>query len=143
MAGCEALTDFDETSEENAYVRYFTGEKLPTVKREPSYCFDESAEPGYLEFVTGLMEAYEVKEKSRKRGLTVTEYFCAAMILAVIRSAKKPIDDAVTIAVPVNMRNSFRLKRFGTFRQISRSYFIRTAEMILRSTRLRRTSKDS
>lgn len=117
MTDCEALTNFDETAGENAYVRYFTSEKLPTVKREPSYCFTESPEPGYLEFVTGLMEAYEVKEKSRKRGLTVTEYFCAAMILAVIRSAKKPIDDAVTIAVPVNMRKFFpseTLRNFST-----------------------------
>lgn len=102
---------------ENAYTRHYTGEKLKSVEREKAYQLEKQFEKDYLNVVFGLIPVRELKLQAKPRNLTITEYLAAAMILAIIRSTKQPINGVISIAIPVNMRKYFpseTLRNFST-----------------------------
>lgn len=75
---------------------------------------------GFVHLTTLMLDAAELKEKSRERQVSVTELLCAAMMLAILRiqaekvprrSRRKPIK----VLIPVNLRSLFPSKTLRNF----------------------------
>ncbi|MGN1443931.1 MAG: hypothetical protein ACI4XE_08780 [Acutalibacteraceae bacterium] len=108
----------DPCEEENAYARYYSGEKpLDEPSSSPAYQLKLNREEDYVKAVFGLIDFGSLKPRCKQKNLTVTEYLAAAEIFAIIRSAPEAVTDAVKISVPVNLRNFFpseTLRNFAT-----------------------------
>lgn len=101
---------------ENAYKRYYSGEKA--IKDEPfdsTYKLPLNPENGYMKAVFGLMPIEDVKERCKEYRLSITEYLAAAEILAIIKNAKEPVDEIIRLSVPINFRNFFPTKTMRNF----------------------------
>lgn len=92
----------------NAFSDYFEkgGEKAKDTLKK-AYHFPEKYEDGYLKLLFAMMPVEEIKDRAHLHSMTVTEYLSCVLILGVIRAAKEPIKEPVTIAVPVNLRRFF------------------------------------
>lgn len=92
----------------NAFSDYFVkgGEKAKDTLKK-AYHFSEKYEDDYLKLIFAMMPAEEIKSRAHQHAMTVTEYLSCVLILGVIRAAKEPIKEPVTIAVPVNLRRFF------------------------------------
>lgn len=96
-----------ETELENPFRRYATKEKLPKVKREESYVLPKDYVENYQNYICGILPFEELKPLCKERDLTVTEFVASAMILAIIRTAAEPVNKAIIIDIPVNLRQFF------------------------------------
>lgn len=74
---------------------------------------------GFVDIVTLMLSADDVRKKAKEHGVTVTEFLCAAMMEAILeiqaekvhsRRRRKP----VKVLIPVNLRKLFQAKRSGT-----------------------------
>lgn len=92
---------------ENAYKRYYSGNKATKPPVSGTYAFSDTLNADYVKAVHGIMPISDLKERCKHYNVTVTEYLCAAAIFAVIKSAKKPIKSPVRISVPINIRQAF------------------------------------
>ena len=92
----------------NAFSEYFEkgGEKAKDTLKN-AFHFSESYEDDYLKLIFAMMPVEEIKSRAHLHSMTVTEYLSCVLILGVIRAAKEPIREPVTIAVPVNLRRFF------------------------------------
>lgn len=92
----------------NAFSDYYEkgGEKAENSDRK-AFHFPEVYEDNYLKLLFIEMSTSEVKELARKEKMTVTEYLTAVLILGIIRSSKEPVNEPITVAVPVNLRRFF------------------------------------
>lgn len=102
---------FEEPSKEeteNAFVRYYQkdGEKAAEEETE-AFQIPGEIEPGFLQLIFAMASSDEIYRMAKAKGLTVTEYIAAAFILGSLRSAEKPIDKVISIAIPVNLRRFF------------------------------------
>lgn len=92
----------------NAFSDYFVkgGEK---AKDEPTdaYQLPGEIEKDFLQLIFAMISVDEIREKSKQKGLTVTEFLTTALILGTIRNAKEPINKVISIAIPVNLRRFF------------------------------------
>lgn len=92
----------------NAFSDYYEkdGEK---AKDSPvkAFHFPESYEENYLKLMFIEMSTSEVKELAHKEKMTVTEYLTAVLMLGIIKSQKTPVNEPITVAVPVNLRRFF------------------------------------
>ena len=100
---------------ENAYKRYHNGKVEKTAELKDTYAFSEKLNNDYVKAVSGIIPVSDLKDHSKKLGVTVTEYLCAAGILAVIRAEKEPINKFVRISVPINLRRDFPSRTLRNF----------------------------
>ncbi len=99
----------------NAFADYYNGGEKAKGDPEKAFHFPEEYEDGYLKLLFAEMSASRVKELSHREQMTVTEYLSAVLMLGIIRSRKEPIDDPVTVAVPVNLRRFFPTESVRNF----------------------------
>ncbi len=95
------------TEFEDPFGRYANNEKLPKLKRDRSYRIPYTYDKNYQNHISGLVDINEIKPLSKERGITIGEFLAAGIILAIIRTAKKPIEETIIVDVPVNIRNIF------------------------------------
>ena len=105
----------NEEEIENAYKRYANGKGVVAEKVSGTYALPHSLDPTYTKAISGMMPISDLKEHCKKYSATVTEYLCAAAILAIINSAEKPIEDYIRISVPINLRKIFPSKTLRNF----------------------------
>lgn len=92
----------------NAFDKYFqkNGEK-PEENLVEAYHIPGKIEPGFLQLIFAMADVTELYTKAKAVDLTVTEFIASAVILATIRHAGKPVNDVISIAIPVNLRKFF------------------------------------
>ena len=95
------------TELENPFERYKNNEKLPKPHRDEAYNIPYTYKDNYQNHIAGLVSVAEIKPVCIERGITVSEFLAAGIILAIIRTAGNPIDKTIVIDVPVNIRNFF------------------------------------
>ncbi len=106
-----------------------------------AFHFSEEYEKGMTRLLFARMSTAALKELARKEQMTVTEYLTAVLILGIIKSQKAPVNEPITIAVPVNLRRffptmtlrNFTVQSFVTFEPKGRQDV--TLDEILEATR--------
>lgn len=96
-----------DTELENPFGRYQNGEKLPKPHRDEAYNLPYTYTENYQNHVSGLVSIADIKPLCKEREITIGEFLAAGIILAIIRTAEKPIEKTIVIDVPVNVRNFF------------------------------------
>lgn len=95
------------TENENPFMRYKTNEKLKKPHRDKSYVLTENFDDNYQNCINGLIETEIIKSFCKEKNITVTELISAVIILSLIRTDPKPINDTIIIDVPCNLRKLF------------------------------------
>lgn len=92
----------------NAFCDYYVkgGEKAKGSMKK-AFHFEEKYDDNYLRLLFAMTPVSEIKSRAHSYSMTVTEYMASVLILGVIRSRDDPINEPVTIAVPVNLRRFF------------------------------------
>ncbi|MBQ2760218.1 MAG: hypothetical protein IJE93_10660 [Clostridia bacterium] len=100
----------------NAFAEHYKpdGETAPEVTTK-AFHFDEKYENQNLKLIFVELPVDEIKKKAKEKGLSVTEYYVSVLILSVIKTADKPINQPVVIGVPVNLRGFFTTKSVRNF----------------------------
>ncbi len=108
----------------NSYADYFVkgGEKA-VDNNTPAYQLPGEIEKDYIQLIFAMIDLPALKAKSKEKGLTVTEYVSAALILGTIRNEEKPINEVVSIAIPVDLRQFFESETVRNFTLQSRIDF--------------------
>lgn len=75
---------------------------------------------GFVHIITGSMDAETVLQKAREKGVTITEYLTAVLILSVDAIQRRRVAHVhrlkpVKICVPINLRNVFPSKTLRNF----------------------------
>lgn len=86
---------------------YIKGGQKAVDSNRRAFHFPEVYEKNYTKLLFARMSTSRLKELAHKENMTVTEYLTAVLILGVIRSCPEPINEPVTVAVPVNLRRFF------------------------------------
>lgn len=81
--------------------------EIATGSSSKAFHFNEVYEKGITRLLFARMSTSAIKELAHKEKMTVTEYLTAILILGIIRSQKKPVNEPITIATPVNLRRFF------------------------------------
>lgn len=90
-------------------------------KEVKAYHIKGTDEPdGFIHIVTGSMNASCVREKAREKGVSVTEYLTAALILSIDAIQRRRVPQTrllkpVKICVPVNLRQVFPSRTLRNF----------------------------
>lgn len=96
---------------EDAYMRYANAKVHPPRQHEKAYRVRGTKEPFYtLNIISGTLSASEAKKAAKKYDVTVTEYFNAALLYALLQKQEKEWHlklRPVKIAMPVNLRRFF------------------------------------
>lgn len=104
-----------EEETENAYKKYSNGSEPESDPFSETYNFPDELNKDYVKTISGIMPVEDLKLRCKKYGVSVTEYLCAAGILAIIKAEEKPINDYVRISVPINIRQVFPSKTMRNF----------------------------
>ena len=96
-----------DTELENPFGRYQNGEKLPKPHRDEAYNISYTYTPDYQNHISGLVSIDTIKPLCKEKGITIGEFLATGIILAIIRTAEKPIEKTIIVDVPVNVRNFF------------------------------------
>lgn len=117
------VLDVKETAKkeelEDAYMKYASSKVTPKRPREKTYRVRGTKEPFYtLNMIDGIMSVSEVGKVAKKYQASITEYFNAVLIYALMRKQdmeghthKRP----VRIAMPVNLRRFFPSQTLRNF----------------------------
>lgn len=96
---------------EDAYMRYANAKVHPPRQHEKAYRVRGTKEPFYtLNIIGGTLSASDAKKAAKKYGVTVTEYFNAVLLYALLQKQEKEWHlklRPVKIAMPVNLRRFF------------------------------------
>lgn len=92
----------------NAFADYYdkNGEK-DKRKNGKAFHFPEIYEDNFLDLRFLETNTSALKALSHKEGLTITEYLTAVLMLGIIKCADAPVNEDITVAVPVNLRRFF------------------------------------
>ena len=105
-----------EKTQENACDTYYKkGGVRDTLRSEQAFHFAETYEPDFIRLLFAETDEAAVVDLAHARNMTVTEYLCAVLILGVVRAAGKPINEPVTVAVPVDLRRFFPTETVRNF----------------------------
>ena len=100
----------------NAFDEYYEkGGEKPAGDMPRAYHFHEHYTDDYIKLLYAETSSSAVKELAHARGMTVTEYLCAVLILGVLQTASSPIREPITIAVPVDLRRFFKTGSYRNF----------------------------
>lgn len=117
------VLDVNETPDpeelEDAYMRYAKSSYRPPRPGEKTYRVRGTKEPFYtLNIINGIMSVSEVMAVAKKYGASITEYFNAALLYALLQKQEKDWHlrlRPVKIAMPVNLRRFFPSKTLRNF----------------------------
>ncbi len=108
--------EINENELSNAFYDFYQkgGEKAvdDDVK---AYRIPGEIEEGFIQMLFAIAEVDNIHKKAKERGLTITEFIASAVILGTIRQAEKPIDQLISIAIPVNLRRFFETDSVRNF----------------------------
>lgn len=109
----------DKEELEDAYMKYANAKVCPPRPGEKTYRVRGTREPFYtLNIIDGIMSVSEVMAVSKKYHATITEYFNAVLLYALLQ---KQEDEKhyklrpVRVAMPVNLRRFFPSKTLRNF----------------------------
>lgn len=100
---------FDKAEDiENAFKKYAVkgGEKAED-NSVVAYQLEAPIEKDFVQLIFMSIPSEQLRSASTEKGITVTEYLSAALILGTIRQATKPITLPIVIGIPVNLRRFF------------------------------------
>ncbi len=92
---------------ENPYIRYKNKEKVQKPNRDRAYVLPRNFDDNYQNYLNGLIEVEPLKNICKEKNVTITEFLNAVLILSMINTEEKSINDTVTIDVPCNIRKIF------------------------------------
>ena len=99
----------------------YSGKITQTRKEVKAYHIKGTDERnGFVHIITGSMNADDVLAKAREKGVSVTEYLTAALILSVDAIQRRKVPSIhkykpVKLSVPINLRNVFPSKTLRNF----------------------------
>lgn len=96
-----------ETELEDPFERYINNDVHSVQKRDKAYTIPYQFDDNYQNHISGLVPINDIKPICKDKNITVSEFLAAGIILAMLRTAEKPIDKTIIIDVPVNLRNYF------------------------------------
>lgn len=96
-----------EENTKNSFAAYYDGGEKANDTHEKAYHFREKYIKGYTKLLFAEMSTAQVIQRAREKGLTVTEYLTGILMLGIIRAHNTPMNEPVTVAVPVNLRRFF------------------------------------
>lgn len=100
----------------NAYADYYVkGGEKPAEDKSEAYHLDCKIENDFMQFIFAMMSVDELKNKSKEKGISITEYLTVALIMGTLNHSKTPINEPVVIAVPVNLRPFFPTESLRNF----------------------------
>lgn len=93
---------------ENAFKKYAVkgGEKAAD-NSVTAYQLETPIEKDFLQLIFMSIPTEQLKQAAKSKGVTITEYLSAALILGTIKQASKPITLPIVIGIPVNLRRFF------------------------------------
>lgn len=101
---------------ENAYMTNFIkGGEIAEEDKGEAYHIPGVIEKDFIQMIYALMPVEQICEKAKEKGMTVTEFVAAALILGTIKNADKPIYEPVNIAIPVNLRRFYQSETVRNF----------------------------
>lgn len=108
----------------NAYADYYKkGGEKPDPNAPEAYHLECETEQGFLQLIFAFMSVDEIRKNSKAKGMTITEYMAAALIMGTLNHAKKPINEPIVIAIPVNLRRFFPTDTVRNFTVQSKIHF--------------------
>ncbi|MBO5935529.1 MAG: hypothetical protein J6Q94_08585 [Clostridia bacterium] len=96
-----------KTELEDPFERYMNNEACSVPERDKAYTIPYKYDENYQNHISGLVSVNDIKPFCKDKNITVSEFLAAGVILAMLRTAEKPIDKTIIIDVPVNLRNHF------------------------------------
>jgi NRPS condensation-like uncharacterized protein len=96
---------------EDAYLRF--ARNVGRSRREPdAYYLKGTDEPDYVHVVTGTIPSFEVLSRAKEKGVSLTEYLTAVLIMAVDKLQRQKIHSEkrlkpVKVCVPINLRSFY------------------------------------
>jgi len=104
---------------EDAYMKYANSKVCPPRGKEKTYRIRGTKEPFYtLNIIDGIMSTAQVAEVAKKYHVTITEYFNAVLLYALLQKQQNDFHIGlrpVKIAMPVNLRRFFPSKTLRNF----------------------------
>ena len=118
------LTEPTAAELSNAYADYYKkGGEKPDGNVPEAYHLDCKTERDFLQLIFAYIPTDELRKSSKAKGLTISEYMVAALILGTLNHAKKPVTEPIVIAVPVNLRKLFPSDTVRNFAVQSKIHF--------------------
>ena len=114
------LEEPDPEELEDSFLRY-AGDVKASRKESTAYHLSGTPErDGYKNLITMMLSAEEVRACAKRRGLSVTELLCAAMMQAILELQAEKVRDPrrrkpVKVLVPVNLRSLFPSRTLRNF----------------------------
>ncbi len=109
----------DEEELEDAYMKYANAKVCPPRPGEKTYRVRGTKEPFYtLNVIDGIMSVSEVMAVAKKYHATITEYFNAVLLYALLQKQEHERHfklRPVKVAMPVNLRRFFPSKTLRNF----------------------------
>lgn len=104
---------------EDSFLKY-AGEIKASRRERTAYHLSGTPEPdGFLNLVTLMLDAGQVRDRAREYGVSVTEFLCAAMMEAILelQAEKVPLRRRrpVKVLLPVNLRRLFPSRTLRNF----------------------------
>lgn len=96
-----------ETEMENPYIHYKTDEKIEKLHRDKAYILPRNFDDNYQNYLNGLINTEILKSVCKEKNVTITEFLNAVLILSMIKTEEKLINDTIIIDVPCNIRKIF------------------------------------
>ena len=117
------VLDIDDTPTngemEDAYMKYSNLKYKPPRPTEKAYLVRGTKEAAFtLNVIDGIMSAKEVKKVAEKYNATITEYFNAVLLYALLQKQKKEFHiklKPVKLAMPINLRRFFPSETLRNF----------------------------
>lgn len=110
------LTEPTEAELSNAFAEYYIeGGEKPVEDGIEAYHIESEMEKGFIQFIFAMMKVDALHAKAKEKGMTITEYLAAALILGTMHHAAKPVDKPIVIAIPVNLRRFFPTESVRNF----------------------------
>ena len=108
----------------NAYAEYYIkGGETPDSNEPEAYHIKAEIEKNFIQLIFAMFTVDDIKKLSKAKGLSITEYLAAVLILGTLNHSCEPINDPIVIAVPVNLRRFFPSETVRNFSVQTKVFF--------------------
>lgn len=96
---------------EDAYLKF--ARNVGRSRREPdAYYLKGTDEPDYVHVVTGLIPSFEVLSRAKEKGVSLTEYLTAVLVMAIDKLQRQKVRQEkrlkpVKVCIPINLRSFY------------------------------------
>lgn len=115
---CSVAPADDET--EDAYLKY--AKNIKRTRREPNAYFIKGTKEsdGFVNVTTGIIPVNEVISRAKDKGVSLTDYITAALIMAVDKLQRKEVKKEkhmrpVKVCIPINLRRIYPTNTMRNF----------------------------